>query len=373
MPARVAGRRGVRLLHCRLDSWTAARAGRGIRFLDAFVTMSSTLIVALISGGILGRLAAGWAARTLSDVPSTGLACCRKCEQPCSMFQRWLSPGRICCTGCGHRWAVAWPVGTMVVLALLYAGFAWLLTVAHCQNVVEVQPSTPMHLLRLPFHLAFLFLLTVATLTDLLDYAIPDDVILVGLLTAVIGATVSGDLQMIHIWVNWDAEIAGVHGPYLPEWMKHHQHLHGLAWSLAGMLVGALLIWLVRGISGWILGQPAMGIGDVTLMAMIGAFIGWQPALCAITLAPVTAIIVGLLVRVTTGRTFVAFGPYLALSSVVVLCTWRWIWAEPLLIRDVFSHWPSIAGLVGGSLVTLAVLLGGLRFFLEMPADSMRR
>ena len=139
------------------------------------------------------------------------------------------------------------------------------------------------------------------------------------------------------------------------------------------MTSGATYIWLVRGISGWVLGKPAMGFGDITLTAMIGAFVGWQPALCAISIAPLTAIVIGSLVRITTDRTFVAFGPYLAVSTVIVLCTWRWIWAEPLLIRDVFSHWPSMLGLVGGSLTALAILLGGLRIFLAIPMDTIRR
>jgi len=149
--------------------------------------------------------------------------------------------------------------------------------------------------------------------------------------------------------------------------------LRSLMASLVGLLVGGGVTWGVRALGSVVFKKEAMGFGDVTLMAMIGAFMGWQPALCAITIAPVTAIVVGSLVRVMTGRTFVAFGPYLAVSAVIVLCTWRWIWAEPLLIRDVFSHWPSILGLVGGALVALAVLLGGLRMFLSVPTDSIRR
>ena len=260
-----------------------------------------------------------------------------------------------------------------LTLAVLFTAYAWLLTVPECQNVTEVQPATAMPLLRLPFHLVLLFLLTVATLTDLLDYVIADEVIIAGILIAVVSATVSGDLQIIHVWVNWDAQIPGLQGPYLPEWMKHHQHLHGLVWSLAGMTAGAALIWAIRALSGRILGQPAMGFGDVTLMAMIGAFTGWQPVLCAITIAPLTAIVVGSFVRVISGRSFVAFGPYLAVSAVIVLSTWRWIWANPLYLRDVFSHWPSILGLVGGALAALAILLGGLRMFLTMPVDTIRR
>ncbi|MCH2201311.1 MAG: A24 family peptidase [Fuerstiella sp.] len=327
----------------------------------------------LFSGFVLGRIAAGWATHVLTGNSSTKLDRCERCQAPCSIRQRWLGMGAVRCKVCGTRWTVRWPVVSSLLVAMLVTVYAWLLTGLDCQKIAEVQPATAMHLLRLPYHLVFLFLLTVTVLTDLLDYVIPDNVIMLGIFAAVAGATVSGDLQIIHVWVNWDAQVPGLHGPYLPEWMKNHHHLHGLAWSLGGMIVGATFIWLVRGISGWILGQPAMGSGDVTLMAMIGAFIGWQPAICAIAIAPVTAIVAGLVVRVTSGRSFVAFGPYLAVSAVIVLSTWRWIWAEPLLMRDVFSHWPSILGLAAGSLAALAVLLGGLRIFLATPAESIRR
>ena len=340
---------------------------------NTLFAMSPTLIVVTIVGAVLGRLAAGWAAQVLYDIRSTNLACCLQCETPCTVLQRWCGLGIMRCGQCGSRWSVFWPSASSLVLTFVFAGYAWLLTVQNCQNVAEVQPATEMHLLRMPFHLVFFFLLTVATLTDLLDYVIPDEVIIFGVLIAVTGATVSGDLQIIHIWVNWDAQIPGMQGPYLPDWIKYHQHLHGLAWSLAGMIGGASFVWFIRVISSAILGQAAMGFGDVALMAMIGAFLGWQPALCAITIAPVTAIVVGLVVRAIVGRSFVAFGPYLALSAIIVLCTWRWIWAEPLLIRDVFSHWPSVLGLVGGALTALAILLGGLRMFLAMPTDTMRR
>ncbi len=335
--------------------------------------MTDPVVISAMVGFPAGRLAAGWAAQVLADVPSTGLSSCQACGVSVTWRQRWLSFGRLRCRSCGQRWMVWWPLASVICTAALFAIFAWLLTDQQCQNVAEVQPAVPMHLLRLPFHLLLLFFLVTATLTDFLDYAIPDDVVIAGVLTAVTGAFVSGDLQMIHIWVNWDSQVVGLYGPYLPEWMKHHQHLHGLAWSLAGMAAGACYVALVRSISTWILGQPAMGFGDVTLMAMIGAFLGWQPVLCAIAMAPVTAVAAGTVIRVVSGRSFVAFGPYLAGSAVIVLCTWRWIWAEPLLMRNVFSHWPSVAGLVAGSLVLLAVLLAALRVFLTLPADVMRR
>jgi leader peptidase (prepilin peptidase)/N-methyltransferase len=239
--------------------------------------------------------------------------------------------------------------------------------------VSEVRPELSLQASRLPFHLSLIALLWVATLTDLLDYVIPDEVVVTGIVIAVIAAVSTGQLQMIHIWVNWDEVIPGVRGPYLPDWMKEHQHLHGLAWSLAGLLTGGSLIWLIRRISHMILGQPAMGFGDVTLMAMVGAYIGWQPVLVTIALAPLTGMVVGPLIRLATGRSFVAYGPYLAASALIVISTWRWIWADHFSLRDIFSHWPSVLGLMLFSLVTLVALLGALRLFRSLPAERMKR
>ena len=38
-----------------------------------------------------------------------------------------------------------------------------------------------------------------------------------------------------------------------------------------------------------------MGVGDVTLMGMIGAFLGWQPCLMIFFLAPFFGLLVGVL------------------------------------------------------------------------------
>ena len=47
---------------------------------------------------------------------------------------------------------------------------------------------------------------------------------------------------------------------------------------MVGLLVGGAVIYAVR-LLGWILfRKEGMGLGDVTLVAMIGAFLGWQVA-----------------------------------------------------------------------------------------------
>ena len=325
--------------------------------------------------GHLGSFCACWLLSSTSSETNGafGLLACRKCGRKFGFGQQLyngLLPGR--CSNCAAR-NVAWPLVAAWGSAMLFVVFGWFLISQECQTVTEVQPSRPLWEQRLPFHLLLLTLLLVVTITDLLDYSVPDAVVIPGTLLAIVLATLSGELQMIHIWVGWDADPVEMikDGPYLPEWMKQHQHLHGLAWSIAGASTGAALSWIVRILAGAILGYPAVGFGDVTLMAMIGAFLGWQPTLCTLAIAPIAGILIGLAVRLLTGRNFVAFGPYLAFAAVVVLFTWRILWEQQLL-RNIFSHWPTVVGLVFGSLAAMSLLLAALRILRSLPVDQLK-
>jgi leader peptidase (prepilin peptidase)/N-methyltransferase len=331
------------------------------------------LTVTAIVGFVLGRIAAGWAASLLVGMNCGGLLNCPACLADVSVANRWFRLRPICC-GCGKS-KVTWHLASAVGLATISTVFAWLLLSPEirCQAVHEVRPDAPLMYSRLPYHLALLFFLWVATLTDFLDYVIPDEVIYPGIAIAVLGAFFSGELQMIHIWVDWDEAAMSLYGPWLPEWIKHHQHLHGLAWSIAGLSAGASITWLVRWLSGRILGYPALGGGDVTLMALIGAFLGWQPTLCALALAPLTGIVIGIGTRLISGRNFVAFGPWLACSALVVISTWRWLWADYFSLRDIFGHWPTVVGLIGFAFACLIVLLVLLRLMRTLPASRLRR
>ena len=337
-----------------------------------------TDIILFVLGIVLGRAACVWACWFLDDQTDGGahqlnMFSCRECQQPTDRFAQvkgfWV--GRWRCSRCGQP-GPRWPLLVSIGFGVFVAVYGWLLLEAGCQNVSEVRPANSMLADRLPFHLLFLFLMLTVTITDMLDYAIPDLVVWIGIMAAIAGATLSGDLQMIHVWVDWDYELVELYGPYLPDWMKNHQHLHGLVWSSAGLLAGAGIMWVVRFVGSAILGATAVGFGDITLMMMIGAFMGWQPVLCVLAIAPIGGLILGGISRIGFGRTFVAFGPYLTFSAVVVLCTWRTLW-ETLQLRLIFSHWPTVATLVLGSLTLLAVLLGALRIFKAVPAESLKR
>ena len=328
-------------------------------------------ILFAVAGFFAGRIAAVWAASMIHEDIPTGLRECRACRQRFGFVRQMLSlTFRIRCSKC-RAIDCSWPIAASVISAAAFSIFAWLLVDQGCQSVAEVQPSMELWKDRLPFHLLFVFFLTTATIADLLDYVIPDVIVIIGIFIAITFATLSGELQIIHVWVDWDDEMVSLYGPYLPEWMKQHQHLHGLAWSLCGLAAGAGIMWSGRLAAHVILRMPAIGFGDVTLMAMIGAFMGWQPTLCVLAIAPLVGVVLGLGGHIVTGRSFVAFGPYLCFAAYIVLCTWRLLWEE-LQLKIIFSHWPTVTGMVAGAFAAYCLLLVGLQVFKAVPAEKLR-
>ena len=65
-----------------------------------------------------------------------------------------------------------------------------------------------------------------------------------------------------------------------------------------------------------------MGFGDVTLMAMVGAFLGWQAALAAFFIAPFTAILIVVVQFLLTREPAFPFGPYLCAGTLVTILFW---------------------------------------------------
>ena len=96
--------------------------------------------------------------------------------------------------------------------------------------------------------------------------------------------------------------------------------------SFLGMAMGGAMVWGIRIVAGIALGQEAMGFGDVTLMAMIGAFLGWHAALITFGIAPFAALVIVFAHFLVTKDSYLAFGPYLALGAVVVFLFWGTIW-----------------------------------------------
>lgn len=271
--------------------------------------------------------------------------------------------------GLPPRWMTALGTG------ILFGGYVLAVTVWESQRTVEVIPEPVWRVGRIVSHLVLLTALVAATLTDLADYVIPDRITVPGTLAGVLSATLAGDLQIMHVWVDWGFfGDAVLYGQYIPKWIQEHHHWHGLAWSLAGVAAGGGLTWLARLLSRLVLGQEALGFGDVTLMAMIGSFLGWQPVVCVFLLAPFCGIFVGLGVKLVLNRPYVPYGPFLAAAAVLVLMSWRWIWTlEPLpavSIRRLFGDWQSLLILGGFVVTSLILLLGMVRIYRMIPGKK---
>lgn len=281
-----------------------------------------------------------------------------------------------------------WPLIMTIVGLGLGAALAYCMDELQCQRTPEVIPSQAWQDLRIVYHAICLGLLLVITATDLASLYIPNFVVNWGLAIAVVGAFVSGELQMAHLWVDWNEEIPGLRGPYIPDWIQAHQHWHALAWSLIGAIVGWVLIEVVRRIAEFALGRPAMGAGDVTLMAMIGAFLGWQATVIAFFIAPILALVLGPLARRISKEVAVPYGPFLAMGAIITMFAWRWIWmfeidisstgpgsmddrSTAFAVRRMFGDWMLLTGLSGVALVGTVGLMILIRLFWSLPIQRV--
>jgi leader peptidase (prepilin peptidase)/N-methyltransferase len=91
--------------------------------------------------------------------------------------------------------------------------------------------------------------------------------------------------------------------------------------AIIGAVAGGGFLFLILYAYEKLMKDEGMGMGDVKLMAMIGAFLGWQALPVTILVASATGTLTGVAFAVTRGepvRKFpVPFGPFLALGAVV--------------------------------------------------------
>jgi len=98
---------------------------------------------------------------------------------------------------------------------------------------------------------------------------------------------------------------------------------------IIGALAGAGFLYLVLFYGSAFYGQDAMGEGDLNLIAMVGAFLGWKAVALTILLACLFGSAVGvtlIALRRLGRRQHIPFGPFLSLGAVVAL-----FWGERLI------------------------------------------
>lgn len=225
---------------------------------------------------------------------------CPRCERPIAWYDNipvvsWVVL-RARCRGCGLPISAQYPLIELLVGALWVACvWQWGLTftalrVAVCATIL----------------LGIL-------MTDLLQYVIPDGFTVTGFLFAVVAAPVAFVLQE--------------QGPFAGPWD-----------ALVGACAGAGMIAIVGWLGEVALRKEAMGQGDVTLMAMVGAMVGPGRSFLTVFIAAGLGAAVFLLLVAPVaairarrrGEAFelplVPFGVFLAPAGMLTL-----LWGEPII------------------------------------------
>lgn len=119
--------------------------------------------------------------------------------------------------------------------------------------------------------------------------------------------------------------------------------LLALCGSLMGYFIGGGIVWFFRIFGSLAFGKEAMGLGDVHLMAGVGAIVGWIDAGLAFLLAAFVGMAWTILGMVFGGgmKRTMPYGPYLAIATVLVMIF------KPLIERLLSALWHMDVNLPG--------------------------
>lgn len=208
---------------------------------------------------------------------------CTSCQRPLAWYENipvvsWIAlRGR--CRTCGDPISAMYPIVEMVTAAVFVGGYA-------------TYGPTPLLAVRLLFAAAMIVLFVI----DLQHQILPNAITLPGI---AVGIAASFVLP--------------------PGWVD------ALAGAVAG---GALLYAVAEAYYRW-RGVEGLGMGDVKMLAMIGAFLGWKLMLVTLVLASFAGSILGLAI-IASGRgsmrLALPFGTFLAVGALAAATI-----GEPLL------------------------------------------
>jgi leader peptidase (prepilin peptidase)/N-methyltransferase len=199
---------------------------------------------------------------------------CLNCEAPLTWYDNVplgsyiMLGGR--CRRCRSRISVRYPIVEAVTASVFvahYLVFGW----------------TPLLAVRLAFAAAMIALFAI----DLEHHLLPDAITLPGIL---------GGLACSF---------------FLPP---------GLTSALIGALAGGGFLWLVGEAYFRYAGEEGMGGGDVKMLAMIGAVLGWQLTLLTLVLSSILGSVVGIAIIVARRgglKSALPFGSFLALAALI--------------------------------------------------------
>ncbi|MBA3484926.1 MAG: prepilin peptidase [Pirellulales bacterium] len=141
-------------------------------------------------------------------------------------------------------------------------------------------------------------------------------------------------------------------------WFRGGAAWLGLLTALVGVIGGGAMVWAVRIVGSWALHKEAMGFGDVTLMMMIGAFLGWQPGVFIFFIAPFAGLLVGIVQMMLRRDDVIPYGPFLCLGALAVMVRWADFWnADPRALQAFFDFPWLVPGILAVGVVMLGAML----------------
>ena len=203
------------------------------------------------------------------------------------------------CRGCKQRISPRYPAVELMT-ALLFVGVTWRTGITAA----------------LPFDLVFVSALVALIFIDAEHMILPNAITYPGIAFAV---------------------VARLAIPYL----MGQPHFDDLPWLMEGLfegwplwaasLGGAALGALVGGGSLWLMGWTweklrgieAMGLGDVKMMFMVGAYLGWRLTILTIFMGVFSGSVIGIVVMLVQGRRdlkiYLPFGIFLGIGAIAAL------------------------------------------------------
>jgi len=232
---------------------------------------------------------------------------CPTCNEPIAWYDNvpllsWLALRGLC-----RRCGVLISPRYLLVELLTGLVFAWIYFVHHSAPSDAVVAHVP----TLGAYGALAAALIASSFVDIERMVIPDEISIGGMYVGPVLCAVFP--QIIE------------HDPWLTKWLlgsaglADSTHLAGLTASVLGMAVGAAGVYVAGVFGKALFRKEAMGFGDVKLMGMAGAFIGWQGALLAFLVACMLGAVIGLALLIRRRDTHIPFGPYLAGGTLIVM------------------------------------------------------
>lgn len=163
----------------------------------------------------------------------------------------------------------------------------------------------------------FTCVLIVVTFIDFEHFLIPDILVLPGI---ILGLAVSVKNSLL-------ADLS-------PFFFDVSYPLSAFLNSLIGAILGFVSLLIVAVLGELLFKKEAMGGGDLKLLAMIGAFLGWRNIFFTIFASSLIGSIIGIIMIIfkKKGRLeYIPYGPYLALAAVISI-----FWGDILIAKFLY-------------------------------------